>query len=111
MTTREKWAPGDTAYFEYHCYEGHDSGDAQAWYRSHQEVTVICRDDVEEGSLGQTYAERAESCWPWTYTVRWADGFEYSVWEDELFTSPADYYRPNPPKMPLVTREEAKTAK
>lgn len=79
----------DLVWFEYHCTESHDSADAQAWYRSHQLVRVLDREPTEDYPTT-----------PDTYRVRWADGFEWSVWADELcFNGPSDFYRPDPPRL------------
>ena len=93
---KEQWRPNEQAWFEYHCYEGHDSSDAQAWYRSHQRVTVLHENDGEL-RFG-TMAERGEEGMPVLYTVRFTDGLEYAVFEDELSTSKADWERPDPPE-------------
>lgn len=74
-------------WFEYHCHEGHDSGDAEAWYRSHQRVEIVrpLSDDETDAPM---------------FRVRFADGHEHDVFEDELVGSPANFYRPDPPKPP-----------
>lgn len=86
---------GRTFWFEYHCYEGHDSSDAQAWYRSHEQVTVV---GITEPGYGETLAERAENGESRVYRARWGDGFEYDVFEDELLDGPEQFQRPDPPK-------------
>lgn len=98
---RERWNPGDTAHFEYHCYQGHDSGDAQAWYRSHQPVQIVggpFYDDLpEQDSL--TQQERFEAGSPNTYKVRFSDGHEHTAFEDELYEDPQFWtkgYEPPP---------------
>lgn len=71
-------------YFEYHCYEGEDSNDAELWHHTHQQVTVLNKKtDVDEGKVGRMYR------------VRFTDGLEYDVCDDELVKSPSDYYRPD----------------
>lgn len=88
--------PGDTAWFEYHCWESPESADAQAWYRSHQKVTVL---SVQENdSAGMTRLERNEAGMPYTYTVRFGDGLEWCAFEDELSTTSNVWYRPDPPQ-------------
>ncbi|KKM74802.1 hypothetical protein LCGC14_1396650 [marine sediment metagenome] len=94
---KEKWTPGERAYFEYHCYQAHDSADASLWYRSHQPVTVV---DVGEDPNDEptTMAERAESGDPLTYHIKFTDGYEGAAFEDELLTSPRYFERLwNPP--------------
>lgn len=105
--TREGWRPGDVAYFEYHCWESPDSSDAEAWYRSHQPVTVLganLDDEKANGVEGLTMAERADAGAPRTYQVQWGDGYVYTAWEDELLTSPAGFERPAPPSPPSPRR-------
>lgn len=82
-------------FFEYHCYEGHDSADAQLWYRSHQKVTVLKQ--TEKGA-GKTKLERANNGQPAVYRVRFADGYIAEAIEDELMDSRKGFFRPNPPK-------------
>ena len=85
---------GKTFWFEYHCYESHESCDAELWYRSHQKVKVI---GVSEWSYDDK-EWRQEDGNPRVYLVEWEDGFQYDVFEDELFESPDEFYSPNPPK-------------
>ena len=33
--------PGTVFFFEYRCWESHESCDAKLWYHSHQKVTVL----------------------------------------------------------------------
>ena len=99
MDRDKVYVPGEQAWFEYHCYEGHDSADAQVWYRSHQRVEVLTVDDPEGFLVTMpTYVERqAEGC-PITYRVRFTDGLEWSVFEDELSDDTSEWCRPDPPK-------------
>ena len=97
---KEEWKLGETAWFEYHCWESHDSGDAEVWYRSHQQATIIGLPEPGTdayGLPGADYAERQEEAFTRFYTVRFADGLEWDVFEDELTTEPGDFYRPDPP--------------
>jgi hypothetical protein len=71
--------PGDLVYFEYHCHQDHDSGDALAWYHSRQPATIVKRDLTEVESVA------------WMYTVRFADGLTWDVFEDELHDSPGEF--------------------
>ncbi|KKK94784.1 hypothetical protein LCGC14_2679340 [marine sediment metagenome] len=70
--------------FEYHCYEGEDSCDAELWHHTHQQVEVLSKyagmDEAETGRL---------------YRVRFADGLEYDVWDDELMKSSDEFYMPD----------------
>lgn len=99
---------GDKVFFEYRCYEGHDSCDAELWYRSHQPVEIISgplldgAPPTEESMnvFGRTKVERAYSGSPVIYKVRFADGFEYDTTEDELLDSEEEYVRPDPPQKP-----------
>ena len=108
----ESWAIGSRPYFEYHCYEGHDSADAQLWYHSHQQVTVLRRnveDETANGVEGYTFVERSESGAPANYTVRFDDGVEGCVMEDELLTGPEHYTRPNAPVARLILNADERT--
>ena len=63
-----------TVTFEYHCWESDESTDAELWHRTRQPVTVIRQlgpDEVDE-EIGRMYH------------VRFQDGFEGDVFEDEL---------------------------
>lgn len=99
---QETWLPGEVAWFEYHCNESNESPDAPAWYRSHQQVTVLNLEEPGSGSFSSA-AERGEAGDPVTYRVRFADGLEWSAFEDELFTSQEGFHRPSPPH---VVRDE-----
>lgn len=96
---REQWHPGDRAHYEYHCYEGEDSADADLWHHSHNPVTVVRQhqqgetDYLEPGD----FIERAEAGMPKTYHIRFDNGHEGTAWEDELLTHPRHYIRPDPP--------------
>ena len=74
-------------YFEYHCYEGEDSSDAELWHHTHQQVEVIRKlrniEEVDEADYGRMYE------------VKFPDGLIYNVCDDELVKSPTDYYRPD----------------
>ncbi len=70
-------------YFEYHCYEGEDSSDTELWHHTHQQVIILNKitdTDIEVGRM---------------YRVRFPDGLEYDVFNNELVKSPSDYYRPD----------------
>lgn len=84
---QEHWYEGETAYFEYHCNQSHDSEHAEWWYRSQQPVTIL----EQTVSYPGTAAERGEGGTPNCYRVKWADGFKGEVFEDELLTSPVLY--------------------
>lgn len=71
-------------WFEYHCEESETSCDAKLWRHTHQKVEVLYKeDDVDEGDVGRIYM------------VRFADGYEYDVFDDELVKNPTDFYRPD----------------
>jgi len=88
------WRPGEVAYFEYHCYMGHDSSDAVLWYRSHQPVEIVKM--VVRGD-GRTYLERAERGAPRLYRIRFLDGHVSDAFEDELYVSPKYWSKPFDP--------------
>ena len=83
-------------WYEYHCYEGHDSSDAELWYHSHQKVNVLSL--VEQG-FGDTPEERGNNGQPAVYNVRFSDGFTGDAFEDEILDSPSEFTRPDPPKI------------
>ena len=75
---------GGRRFFEYHCYEGEDSCDAELWHHTHQQIAVLNKlTDIDELDVGRMYR------------VRFADGFEYDVCDDELMRTPKEYYRPD----------------
>ncbi len=83
-------------FFEYHCYQGHDSADAKLWYHSHQPVTVLA---LIYSGAADTETERAEIGDPNVYSVQFPDGFIGDAFEDELLASPDNYQSEfNPPK-------------
>lgn len=86
---------GKEFWFEYHCYEGHDSCDSEIWYRSHQKVLVL---SISELGVGDTKYERLIEGQPRVYRVKFKDGLEYDVFEDELMESTKEFSRPEPPK-------------
>jgi hypothetical protein len=94
---------GKEFWFEYHCFESPASADAEVWYRSHQKVLVL---KIETEGGGDTPLERGENGEPRTYRVRFSDGFEYDVFEDELLNSPDDFERPDPPKKRYSIKEK-----
>lgn len=85
---------GKEWWFEYHCLESDKSSDVDIWYHSHQKCHVI---SVSQWSH-DTLEERLEDAQPRTYNVRFSDGFECDIFEDELMNSPEEFYRPDPPK-------------
>ncbi len=71
-------------WFEYHCYEGEDSSDAELWHHTHQQVTVLNKiTDIDEREGGKMYR------------VRFADGLQYDVCDDELVATAKNFYRPD----------------
>lgn len=104
---RDSIPQGSRRWFEYHCWESDASQDAELWYRSHSPVTVLGLARNERGELamesmgfGWSFTERGEAGVPLVYTVRFDDGFEADVTEDELHMSPERFVRPSPPKRP-----------
>lgn len=95
---REQWQPGDSAWFEYHCFESHQSSDAQSWYRSHGVVEVLYEETEDDRRVHLPTAEdRFEGALPAYYRIRHADGYEWTAFEDELLVSPSYFERPDPP--------------
>lgn len=88
---------GSRKLFEYHCWESHDSQDAQLWYRSHQQVTV--GEFVGEPmALKMSFEERVEAALPLVHKITFADGFKSCACEDELLDNESEYDRPDPPQ-------------
>lgn len=102
--------PGSILFFEYHCTEDHGSSDAEIWYRSHCKVTVLECCNLDEHTF-DTRLERAERGEPLTYKVRFEDGLEWEMFEDELLDSESDYFRPDPPPKPSLEVIAAARAK
>lgn len=99
------WHPGDLAYFEYHCYMGHDSADAELWYRTHQPVLIVRMTDP---GVGRTYNDRANNGAPRMYTIQFLDGPMDGAFEDELYTDKKYWSRPfNPPSDEEIARARA----
>ena len=67
--------------FEYHCYEGEDSADAELWHHTHQSIEVLAR----------TQHGHHDGPTPTMYRIRFADGYECEVWDDELVLSPGQF--------------------
>lgn len=96
---KEHWEPGETAHFEYHCYESMDSQDSDLWLRSHSKVKILGMADWEE-EIGKdmTVQERVEEGILKVYQVRFADGHEGEVLEDELYSDPEYWHGDDPPE-------------
>jgi hypothetical protein len=86
---------GKEFWFEYHCCESPDSTDAIVWYHSHQKVKVLL---VSEIGVGNNIQERSDNEQPRVYRVKFQDGLEWDVFEDELMNTPLEFYRPDPPQ-------------
>jgi hypothetical protein len=83
---KEHWNPGERAWFEYQCWESDESCDAELWKHTHQQVTIIGESDSDELCAVNSLDERIAGACMKVYNVRFDDGFEYEVVEDELFT-------------------------
>ena len=77
----KRLAPG-RRWFEYRCYEGEDSGDAALWHHTHQQVEVLQPLAIDEGE-------------PAMFSVRFPDGLQYDVFDDELLANKSEYERPD----------------
>lgn len=90
---KEVWEVGEVACFEYHCLRCHSSGDAEAWYRDHQEVIIVrplAGSEADGNALlnnGVPFHERADLGMPAMYKVRFPDGHGHDVFEDELYAN------------------------
>ena len=96
------WATGSRVWFEYHCSESDASSDAPAWYHSHQQVEVLGLSDCEQIAF-TTFEERVNEGMLLVYRVRFDDGLECDVFEDELLMDPSQFDRPDPPKPRMET--------
>jgi hypothetical protein len=86
---------GTKRWFEYHCYEGHDSADAELWYHSHQKVVVGKCYNPEDAMYPRQ--QRIEDGPMLTYQVKFPDGFVGDAVENELCLSRSEFERPDPP--------------
>lgn len=96
---------GGTYWFEYHCWESDSSCDAGLWYHSHQQCQVL---EMQEAGFGKDMAERGYNGHSAGYNVRFTDGFEHVAMEDELYTDPKEFERPDPPSSPEQRRDKGK---
>lgn len=87
---------GQQLWFEYHCWEDDRSSDAEVWYRSHQMCEILSQTDCDGVGIW-SQAERYESGHQLLYRVRFQDGLEWDVFEDELLQSRDGFTRPDPP--------------
>lgn len=74
-------AVGQTYWFEYHCWESEESSDALLWHHTHQQALV-----VRELSWEQADCHMCEVVFP--------DGFQATVFRDELLDSRDQITRP-----------------
>jgi hypothetical protein len=83
-TTREAFKVGETATFTY-SFEPDPTSEisARLAHRTGQTVTVL-RVETNDAPEGWTFTERMEEGTPWTYGVRFEDGHQDTVFEDEL---------------------------
>jgi len=88
---KDIWKPGETAWFEYHCWMSHNSADAQLWYRSQQQVEILRLTDCEVTEELDNFNKRTDAGMPWVYTIKFADGFIGDAFEDELLTDPKHF--------------------
>jgi hypothetical protein len=94
--------PGTKLYFEYHCWESLQSGDAELWLRSHSLVEVLgCMNNDDYGHM--TFDQRCYEACQLVYKIKFEDGFIGEAFEDELLDSPDEYERPEPPKRSEAT--------
>lgn len=69
-------------WFEYHCWEDEQSSHAELWHHTHQQCLVL-----RMLLISETDANGYEM-----YKVRFVDGFEASVFADELMRSKEKFY-------------------
>jgi hypothetical protein len=80
---------GQTLWFEYRFFDSLKSYNPELWFRSHQQVKVV---SIEEPGLGKTMADRIENRALRSYKVKFDDGYEHQVSEEELLYSKKDFY-------------------
>lgn len=97
ITVQDLRLIGKRYWFEYHCNESHDSPDAPVWYRSHQQCEVLRVADCD-GAFFDTFKDRGEMGHQILYRVKFDDGLEWDVFEDELLDSIDEFQRPAPPQ-------------
>ena len=95
------FAFGSRLWFEYHCWESPESADAELWYHTHQEITVLGFAKCDQ-PCARSFKERVEAGGQLLYKVRFDDGLEYDVFEEELMSNVKGFCRPNPPKRRVV---------
>lgn len=69
-------------WFEYHCFESEESADKELWHRTHQQVEILHKLDNIDTEIGKMYR------------VKFPDGFESDVFQDELMKDPKLFHRP-----------------
>lgn len=97
---------GSKLWFEYHCDESKKSVDYQLYLKSHQIVTVL---SISEFGGGNTLKERLENGEPRVYKVKFSDGEEHDVFEDELLNDQSEFTRPDPPIKEAVESKKPKS--
>lgn len=93
---------GKECWFEHHCEESHSSCDAHLWYRSQQKVKVL---KISQSGGGNTIEKRVEAGDPRVYRIKFADGFEFDAFEDEVLNSPSEFVNQPPPLPPVGFNE------
>lgn len=88
---------GQRLWFEYHCWESPKSADAELWYHSHQQCTVLGMVHCDGYDI-HSQSERYEAACTIAYRVHFDDGFESDAVEDELLDSQNEFERADPPK-------------
>ena len=87
--------PGQVLWFEYHCTESKESAHFHLWKRTHRRVEVLGLDpdsDVPEPKT--TFNQRCHEGIQCLYRVRFSDGYEDTVFEDELLDATDQFCRP-----------------
>jgi hypothetical protein len=91
---------GSCPLFEYHCNESHTSSDAPIWYRSHQRVTILKCINLSDAEEMPKQIDRFANGLQLMYRVRFEDGLQWDVFEDELLDLASEFERPKPPAGP-----------
>lgn len=84
---QDSWTPNSTAWFESHAADG-------LRFRSHQQIVVVSVEPAPSW-MPSTFGQRGEDGCPLKYRVRFPDGFQAVVFEDELLVHPRFFYCPS----------------
>ncbi len=85
---KPRFGPWERVFFEYHCLQSEESCDAELWHHTRQRAVVVAV---------VTYPEVDLELSP-MYVIRFEDGYQYDVFNDEVTKSP----RPKPEERGII---------